>query len=248
MRRRPGIAFLLPAAIILLWTLAAHQAWMPANVLPAPALVVRSFAELIGSGELAAHLSISLRRVAYGFAVGAVIGLTIGAALGYSRTIDAWFGPFFRTFAQIPSLTWIPLLMMVLGIGETIKIVVLAKACLVPVAITTAGGIRDVSIDYLEVGRVLRLSRFSTFAKIVFPAAFPAIFSGIRQGLASVWSALIIVEMMASANGIGYLMSWARLLFQLDVVMVAIVTIGLIGFALDLVLKRIDLRLQAWRS
>jgi len=246
--RRRGVGLLLPAAILLLWTVAAQQAWMPATVLPSPALVARSFVDLVASGELIAHLAVSLRRVAIAFVIGTAIGLAIGVALGSSRTVDTWFGPFFRTFAQIPSLTWIPLLMMALGIGETLKIVVLAKACLVPVAITTAGAIREVSIEYLEVGRILRLSRLSTFAKILFPATFPAVFSGLRQGLSGVWTALIVVEMMASANGLGYLMSWARMLFQLDIVMVAIVTVGLIGFGLDLVLKTIDLRLQGWRA
>jgi len=246
---RPSWAGLLvPLGIVLLWQIAASLHWMSPNVLPPPAAVVRSLTGLIASGELWAHLSISLRRVVYGFAIGSVAGLLIGVALGFSRTIDAWFGPIFRTFAQIPSLTWIPLLMMVLGIGETLKIVVLAKASLVPVAITTAAGIRDVSADYVEVGRILRLPRVALFTKIIFPAAFPSIFSGLRQGLAGAWTALIIVEMMASANGIGYLMNWARLLFQLDVVMAAVVVVGLVGFGLDLVLRRIDLRLQAWRE
>jgi sulfonate transport system permease protein len=117
----------------------------------------------------------------------------------------------------------------------------------VPVAITTAGGIRNIASDYIEVAKVLRLSRRTLAAKVIFPGALPSIFSGFRQGLAHVWTTLIIVEMMASANGMGYLMSWARQLFQLDVVMVCIVIVGVIGFLLDLVLKRAEARLQTWR-
>jgi sulfonate transport system permease protein len=189
---------------------------------------------------------VSLRRVAIGFAGGASLGLVLGVAMGSSRTLEAWIGPSFRTVAQIPSLAWIPLLMMVLGIGEALKFVVLAKAAMVPVAIASAAGISAIPREHLEVARVLKLSRTALIAKVILPGALPSVFSGVRQGLASVWTSLIIVEMMASADGLGYLMNWSRLLFQLDVVMVCIAVVGLVGFSLDYSLKRVEARLQGW--
>jgi sulfonate transport system permease protein len=244
----PWAGLYLPGALLFLWWLASANLWLPSNILPSPAVTASSFVDLIASAELAEHLGASLRRVSVGFAAGAVIGLTLGAAMGFSRAFDAWIGPLFRGFAQIPSLAWIPLLMMILGIGEALKFVILAKAAMVPVAIASATGIRNISKDYVEVGRVLRLSRTSLVGRIILPGALPSIFSGLRQGLAHVWTSLIIVEMMASADGVGYLMNWSRLLFQLDVVMVCIVVVGAIGFSLDYTLKRVEIRLQAWRG
>lgn len=244
----PWAGLYLPAGLLALWWIASANAWLPSTILPSPLFTAGSFADLIRSGELAANLGASLKRVAVGFAIGASLGLLLGMTMGFSRTVDAWIGPLFRTFAQIPSLAWIPLMMMVLGIGETLKFVILAKAALVPVAIASATGIRNISKDYVEVGRILRLSQASLVTRIILPGALPSVFSGFRQGLAHVWTSLIIVEMMASADGMGYLMNWSRLLFQLDVVMVCIVVVGLIGFGLDQVLKRAEARLQAWRD
>jgi sulfonate transport system permease protein len=244
----PWAGLYLPALILALWWVAADSHWVASTILPAPSLVARSFYDMVASGELADNLGASLKRVAVGFVIGGVLGLLLGTAMGFSRTFEAWIGPLFRTIAQIPSLAWIPLLMMVLGIGESLKYVVLAKACLVPITITTAAGIRNIPREYLEVGKLLRLSDRTLVTKVIFPGALPSIFSGVRQGLAHVWTTLIIVEMMASANGLGYLMSWARMLFQLDVVMVCVVIIGVIGFCLDAVLKRVEARLQVWRG
>lgn len=242
----PWAGLYLPGALVLLWWIAAANTWLPSNILPSPALTAKSAVQLIASGELASHLAVSLGRVALGFAGGAVLGLVLGVAMGASRTLEAWIGPSFRTVAQIPSLAWIPLLMMVLGIGETLKFVVLAKAAMVPIAIATAAGVSAIPKEHIEVARVLRLSRSALISKVILPGALPSVFSGVRQGLAHVWTSLIIVEMMASADGLGYLMNWSRLLFQLDVVMVCIVVVGVVGFSLDYGLKRAEARLQAW--
>jgi sulfonate transport system permease protein len=243
----PWSSLLLPGLILLVWAVAAAVHALPSTILPSPAAVALSAAQLIKSGELEGHLLASLRRVLVGAGAGLSLGLVLGLALGMSRRVDAWIGPFFRTVAQIPSLAWIPPLMLVLGIGESLKYVVLAKACLVPVTITTCAGVRNIGDEYLEVARLVKLPRWALFTKVVLPGALPSIFSGFRQGMAHVWTTLIIVEMMASANGIGYLMSWSRQLFQLDVVMVCIVTISAVGFGLDRLLRWGESHLQGWR-
>jgi len=244
----PFASLYLPLFILLVWAVAAQARLLPATILPSPAAVAHSAVQLIASGELAGHLLASLKRVAIGAGAGLFLGLILGLALGLSRRIDAWIGPFFRTLFQIPSLAWIPPLMLVLGIGESLKYVVLAKACLAPVTIMTCAGVRNIAGEYLEVGRLMKLPRLALFTKVVLPGALPSIFSGFRQGMAHVWTTLIIVEMMASANGVGYLMSWSRQLFQLDVVMVCIVAISAIGFGLDRLLRLGESRLQAWKG
>lgn len=242
-----GLGLIVPALLLALWWWACEKQWLPANILPAPKVVLATFREFIASGELESNLAISLWRVAKGFALGSVLGLGLGFALGFSRTIDSWFGPAFRTLAQVPSLAWIPLLMQIFGIDETLKLVVMAKAALIPIAFTTANGVRNLPPAYLEVGKVLRLRKATMLLRVILPGALPSIFSGIRQGLAHVWVSLIIVEMLASAEGIGYLMSWGRTIFQLDIVMMGIIVIGVIGFLLDFSLKLLEGRLLRWR-
>jgi len=168
--------------------------------------------------------------------------------LGFSPAVESWIGPLFRTIAQIPSIALIPLLMMVLGIDDRLKLFIMVKACVIPLAFTTADGIRNIPAHYLEVGKVFQLSRWTLIKKIILPGALPSIFSGVRQGLAHVWVALVAVEVLASADGIGYLMTWGRQIFQLDVVLVCVAVIGLIGFVLDFGLKQLESFLLRWRG
>lgn len=238
----------LPVLLLGGWTLASHLGLISERILPAPQTVLRTFGELLGNGELATHLAVSLGRVARGAALGLSLGLALGLALGFSPAVETWVGPTFRTLAQIPSIALIPLLMSVLGIDDALKLFIMAKACVIPLALITADGIRALPANYLEVGRVFRLGRWETLRRIVLPGALPPIFVGIRQGLAHVWVALVAAEVLASADGLGYLMTWGRLLFQLDVVLVCVALIGTIGFLLDFGLRRAETRLLRWRG
>lgn len=237
-----------PLAVLLAWWLSSRHGWLPATILPGPDMVLASFWELLHGGDIAEHLGISLWRVAQGAALGVVLGLALGAALGTSDAFESWIGPSFRVLVQIPSIALIPLLMMVLGIDDALKLFIMTKACVVPLALITADGIRNIPPAYLEAARAMGLRQRTLYAKVVLPGALPAIATGVRQGVAHVWVALVAVEVMASADGIGYLMTWSRQLFQLDVVLVCVVLIGAIGFTLDFVLRRAELRLLSWRG
>jgi sulfonate transport system permease protein len=239
---------LLPVALLGAWWLAHAHGLITDRILPGPGAVARTFGELWSSGELATHLGVSLRRVARGAALGVTLGLALGVALGISRTLDSWVGPTFRTVAQIPSIALIPLLMCVLGIDDGLKLFIMAKACVVPLALVTADGIRELPAGYRELGQVFRLPRAVMLRRIVLPAALPSIFTGVRQGLAHVWVSLVAVEVLASAEGLGYLMTWGRLIFQLDIVLVCVALIGAIGLGLDLGLKQAEARLLRWRG
>ncbi len=246
--RRATLALVVPVAIVILWSLSAHFGWVSTQILPAPTVVAGTFRDMLSDGDIANNLGISLWRIAKGFAIGSAIGLSLGVAMGLSPSCDAWIGPIFRTITQIPPLAWIPLLMQLVGIDEALKLVVMIKASMIPVAITTADGIRDIPHAYLELGRVLRLPRAVLLRRIVLPGALPSIFTGLRQGLQQVWGSLVIVEMMASTEGLGYLMNWNREIFQLDGVLVCIVLFGVIGFTLDFALRRVELSCLRWKT
>jgi sulfonate transport system permease protein len=255
--RRPGVNprlihaaqfLLLPALVGAAWWTVHALGLVSERILPGPVTVLRTFVELLANGDIASNLGVSLWRVARGASIGISVGLGLGLALGFSPTADSWLGPTFRVVAQIPSIALIPLLMMVLGIDDKLKLFIMAKACVIPLTLVTADGIRNIPRAYLEVGQVFQLGRWGAIRRIVLPGALPAIFSGIRQGLAHVWVSLVAVEVLASAEGLGYLMTWGRLIFQLDVVLVCVALIGAIGLALDFGLRRAEARLLRWRG
>jgi sulfonate transport system permease protein len=147
----------------------------------------------------------------------------------------------------VPALGWIPLLMLLVGIDETLKVLVIAKAALVPVTLNTQAGIGAVPPAYVEVARAFRFNRRQLLRKVVLPAAVPPIFAGIRYGLTQSWLALVAVELLASSEGLGYLLVWGRQMFWLDTVIVAMVVIGIVGFVMDRTLRAVETRLQRWR-
>ncbi|ACB94204.1 ABC transporter permease [Beijerinckia indica] len=242
------LGLLLPGALLALWAILARLGTLPEQILPAPSLVIETFQDYWASGELWQHCSYSLWRIAAGFSVGASLGLILGIAMGLSPVVEDIVSPFFLAFAQVPAIGWVPLLMLVAGIGETLKILVIAKAALVPVAVNTQRGLHNVPKSYLEVGRVLTFDLKPMLRHIILPAAVPDIFSGIRYGLTNAWLALVAVELIASAEGLGYLTVWGRQLFQLDVVIMAMIVIGTIGFLLDRGLQLIESHLLSWRT
>jgi len=224
---------ILPVALLAAWygVTAAH--WVPAQILPAPGAVLAAFGALLQDGDLARNLEISLGRVAYGFAGGTMAGLLLGAGMGFSDSLARFVRPTFLAIAQIPILAWLPFFMLLLGIGETLKIVLVAKAVFTPVTLGTCAGIRAVPGRYLELARVLGLSRARTLRSVVLPAALPQLFSGFRYGLTHAWLSLVAVELLASFEGVGYLMVYSRQLFQLDVMVAVMLVIALAGLLLD---------------
>lgn len=250
--RRPALSRLtigavVPLALFAAWRLATQYEWVAPQILPAPALVAQTFLEQVSSGELFDNLFISLGRVAGGFALGAAVGIALGVAMGLSRTFESYIGPLFRAVSQVPVLGWLPLAMMLLGIGEALKVVIIAHASLVPVAVNTLKGIRGVPRNYVDVAHAFRFSRLQLMRKVVFPAAVPSIFAGIRFGLTQAWLSLVTVELLASSEGLGFLIVWGRQLFQLDVVLAAIVVVGVVGLLLDKALALLEARLLRWR-
>ena len=246
--RDTALAWLLPLALLALWAVAARFAWIAPQVLPAPGAVLSTLNDALQSGELWANLQISLLRVLAGFAIGLAGGLSLGLAMGLSPTVRDYLYPLFKAFAQVPVLGWLPLLMLLVGIDEALKIILIAKAALVPIALNTCKGIQGVPTRYIEVAKVLRFTKWQLLSRVVFPAALAPIWGGIRYGLTHAWLALVVVELLASSEGLGYMIVYGRQLFQLDVVLAAVLVVGLVGYTLDKLLALIEKRLLGWRK
>lgn len=245
--QKASVGLAVPAALLLLWTLSARYGWLPAQILPDPRLVAQSIQELAASGQLLDDTRVSLLRVAQGFAYGGAFGLFVGMAMGLWRGFQDYVDPIVLAVSQVPALGWMPLLILLVGIDEALKIIVIAWSAFIPVTLNTYRGIRAVPTAYREVGHALTFGPWLTLTKIVLPAAVPAVFVGIREGLSNSWQTLVAVELFASSEGLGYLMVWGRQLFQLDLVIVAMIVIGAIGLLLNWGLGGIERRLQRWQ-
>jgi sulfonate transport system permease protein len=192
-------------------------------------------------------MRISAWRLFWGFVAGTGFGLPLGLVLGLWSPARDYLLPSFKIIAQVPILGWIPLLMMLVGIDEALKIIIIAKAVCVPTTLNTCKGMQGVPSLWIEVAKVYRFSRWQLLKKVVAPAAFPQIWAGIRYGLTHGWLALVVVELLASSEGLGFLIVYGRQLFQLDTVLAAVVVVGSVGWSLDKFLSLTEARLLRWR-
>lgn len=233
-------------ALLALWSYAVHQEWLAEQILPDPRLVYETTLDLVVTGQLPAELLVSLGRVAAGLALGGGLGLLFGLGFGLFRTLDIYVAPTVRAICLVPSLGWLPFFMLVFGIGEGLKIVLIAKTCFLPLMVGAYEGIRNRPRKYDDVSRALEFSWLARVRLVVWPSILPSILTGVRQAMSRGWKVLILVEMISSAAGLGYLMMWGRKAFQLDVVFATMIVIGLVGWALDHALTRFQHRTTLW--
>ncbi|WP_133645617.1 ABC transporter permease [Paraburkholderia flava] len=236
--------FLLPAALFGLWSIGCARGWIAPQILPPPERVYDTFVELARSGDLARNTLISVQRVLFGFGAGTLAGFAIGAALGLSRTLEAYVLPSFNALVQIPVLGWLPFLLLLVGVGEPLKYLLIAHAALVPVTLSTLQGFRQTPASLDEVARVFEYRRWQRIVYLVLPAAVPTLATGVRLAFTKAWLALVVVELVASSEGLGYLIVYGRQLFQLDLVMASVVVVGAVGFAMNRLLDALEKRLR----
>jgi sulfonate transport system permease protein len=242
-----ALPWLVPLALAVLWVLGSHYGWISPQILPSPTLVFDTLGGLASSGELWMHIGASLSRIAVGFTGGVVLGLLLGAWLGLSRTAEAYILPSFNAVVQVPVLGWLPFLMIVVGIGEPLKYLLIGHAALVPVTLSTLQGFRRTPAAYLDVARVFRYSRRQTIFSVILPSAVPVIGTGIRLAFTKAWLTLVVVELVASSEGLGYLIVYGRQLFQLDLVLASVLIVGAIGYAADRLLTLLERKLSPAR-
>ena len=242
-----AIGWVLPLTLLAVWQVTAQYDMLPSQILPPPRDVFDALRDGVQDGSLTRSTLVSLQRVAEGFLAGGTLGLLFGTAIGLSPLLRRLLEPSFLVLGQIPVFGWIPILVLLVGIDDAPKIIIIGWSAFVPVVLNTAQGIRDVPPALLELGRVLAFSRWRQLIGIVLPAAVPPVFTGLREGLANSWQTLVAVELIASFEGLGYMMAYGRQLFQLEMVLAAAIVIGLIGMLLHLSFDAIERRLQHWR-
>ena len=238
-----------PTALALaLLEASARLGWVPPHLLPPPSEIARTLAQLAQGGELAGHLLASSTRVLAGFAIGALLAIGIGALVGLNRRAAALLDPSFQALRAIPSLAWVPLLLLWLGIDEAPKLTLIAIGAFFPVYMGVSSGFRDVDRKLVEVAELAGLRPAALVRRVLLPAALPAVLTGLRNGLSLAWMFMVAAELIAATRGLGYLLTDGRETGRADVVLAAIVLLALLGKLSDTAMQALERRWMAWRD
>jgi sulfonate transport system permease protein len=241
------LGLLLPLALLLALEILVRGGAVPAHLLPPPSEVARTLLDLAHNG-LAAHVAASSLRVLAGFAIGALLAVGIGSLVGLHRRAEALLDPTFQALRAIPSLAWVPLLLLWLGIDEASKLVLIAIGAFFPVYMGVASGFRDVDRKLVEVGRMAGLTPFALVRRVLLPAALPALLTGLRNGLSLAWMFMVAAELIAATRGLGYLLTDGRETGRADIVLAAIVMLAVLGKLTDTGMRWLETRWLAWRD
>ncbi len=237
----------IPVILILLCEILVRNGVIEPYLLPPPSSLWQSLTEL-AEGDLWQHLWASSWRVFLGFGIGSGLGLVFAILVGLNRHAEDFLEPTFSAIKSIPSLAWIPLLLLWLGIDEGSKITLIAIGAFFPTYTNTVAAIQGVDRKLIEVARVYRLKYWQQIQQIVLPAASPGILTGLRNSLSLSWMFMIAAELIAATQGIGYLLSDGRETSRPDIVIIAIILLAVLGKITDSIMKLFEHRLLRWRD
>jgi sulfonate transport system permease protein len=237
-----------PAALIVIWQILANAGVLLEIILPAPVRVVQALGRIIRDGSLGLDFEVSALRVLKGYLWGVIVGLLLGFSCGLSKFMERLVGPLVDIIRQIPIIAWIPLIVLWFGIGETSKTIIIAKSVAVPVLVNTLQGIRGAPKEYVEVASVLELRYFRMLFRIILPSALPSIFAGLRLSAGFAWMAVVTAEMLGGLTGLGYALLRARDFLESDILIALMVVIGLVGLALDRLIRLMEYKVLHWRK
>jgi len=237
-----------PAALLALWQMVSAFHLAPETLLPSPLTVAQTAVDLVKDGTLTANLAISVQRVAIGYAVGASLGLVLGLALGLLPVLEELVGPTLDGIQQVPLYAWMPLIILALGIGEVSKLAFIAVGAFYPMLLNARQGVKSVDPKHLEVAAVYGYGRWATLWRVVLPGAVPLLLAGARISLGVAWMMVVGAELFGADSGVGFMITYARNLFESDIVLLGVGVVGVIGFVMDWGLQKVEGRLLAWRT
>jgi NitT/TauT family transport system permease protein len=262
-----ALGLVVPVVAIGIWQWVAMKGWVNQNILPAPLdvgrkwlaylLPMKTFADFHAetgggwwawavSGELLVDSAGSLYRVVVGFLVGTALALPLGLAMGASRAVYSWFNPLVQLLRPIPPIAYIPLSILWFGLGNAPAVFLIAIGAFFPVLMNTVAGVRQVDGIYLRAARNLGATGSTMFLRVILPAAVPYILTGVRVGIGTAFIVVIVAEMIAVNNGLGFRILEAREYFWSDKIIAGMITIGILGLAIDVGMTRLNNYLLRW--
>jgi sulfonate transport system permease protein len=245
---RPALGLLLPVGLALAWETIVWLGLSNGRLMPPPTKLFATIAELARSGELTRHIVATLTRVAAGFGLGVISGTVLGAVSGYWGLVRRLLDPTVQALRAIPSIAWIPLFILWLGIFETSKIVLIAVGVFFPVYLGVMGAILSVDRKIVEVGRTFRLSGPAMIRRILLPAVLPAYVVALRVGLGLGWMFVVAAEFMGASEGLGYLLIDGQQLGKPAQILAAIVIFAILGKTTDWLIEIGTAPLLRWQD
>lgn len=234
--------------VILIWYVYINVLHLKSEtVFPGPVKVLRTFVQKLhikapDGATLGQHLWSSIKVALLGYFLGAVVGVPLGIAMAWNKWVDRFARPLFDLIRPIPGLAWIPMFILLFGIGITSKALVIFLGALIACVVNSYTGIRQTQELHLWVGEVFGASDRQKLFRIAIPTALPMIFTGLRVALGSSWTALVAAELLASTRGLGYMIQQARAISRPDIIIVGMLAIGAVGAMFDAVLHMIEVK------
>lgn len=230
------LALILPAVLLLLWERGVRSGSINGNVIPAPSKLLDTFVKLVKNGKLAEGLAISFQRVIKGFLIAAVIGIVLGFLMGLFASFNRLLSSVVNILRPIPVVALIPILIIILGVGEPANVSIIVIGALWPILLNTTAGVMSTDKKLLELAYVYRLSKPKQYFQIVLPSALYSILTGLRLGVSGAWMSVVAAEMIGATSGIGYLIMFSKSLAQAANMYVLVLVVGIIGYLIDKIL------------
>ena len=245
---RPALGVLLPLGLALAWELIVWAGFSNGRLVPPPSKVFATIMDLARSGELTRHITATLTRVVAGFTLGVIAGTLFGAISGYWGLARRLLDPTVQALRAIPSIAWVPLFILWLGIFETSKVALIAVGVFFPVYLGVMGAILSVDRKIVEVGRTFRLSGPAMIRRILLPAVLPAYVVALRVGLGLGWMFVVAAEFMGASEGLGYLLIDGQQLGKPAQILAAIVIFAILGKTTDWLIELGSAPLLRWQD
>jgi sulfonate transport system permease protein len=245
---RPLLGLALPLLLAGGWELVVWLGWSNGRLVPPPSRIFATIIDLARTGELVRHISVTLARVGIGFGLGVAAGTLMGGICGYWSLARRLIDPSVQALRAIPSIAWVPLFILWLGIFETSKVALIAVGVFFPVYLGVMGAILSVDRKIVEVGRIFRLSGPAMIRRILLPAVLPAYVVSLRVGLGLGWMFVVAAEFMGASEGLGYLLIDGQQLGKPAQILAAIVIFAIIGKATDWLLEIATAPLLRWQD
>jgi sulfonate transport system permease protein len=251
-RRRPlptGLGRLIgPVLLVAAWFAATGTGFLDSRTLASPGQVLAAAQGLLEDGSLQENLLVSLQRAMTGLVIGVTLGVILALVAGLSRSGEYLLDANLQMLRSMPILALVPLAIVWFGIGEEVKILLVALGVMFPIYLNTHASIRGVDSRYVDLAATVGLGRLATVRGVILPGALPGFFTGLRFSVAIAWLVLVVSEQINASLGIGYLMTQARGLGQTDVIMVGLVVYALLGLVSDTLVRLVERRALTWRS
>ena len=242
------LGMIVPVVGVLSWELLSRAGVFPPNALPAPTAIGQTIVDLGRSGELWQHASITLWRLSVGFLLGAAIGTLFGGLTGYVSLARKLLDPLLQSLRNIPSMAWVPLFLLWLGIQESSKIGLIALGAFFPVYLNLSSGMSHVDPKLIEVGKIYRLKGFQMIRLVILPAALPEYIVGLRSGLGLAWMFVVAAELMGASRGLGFLMIDGQMTGRASIILASVILFAFLGKSTDLLLETVGHRLLRYKA